>query len=340
MTRSSEPFVGSGHGGALERPPHDAILDRVDAPVTAFAGDGARAFLRGANPSGYVCVDGAARPSRLRVGTLLRIARLGAFVRRRQTALAGDPLGLDGLHGERCCDLGPEERRRVAIGVALAAGATGLVVVPAEAESRNLRRETWTLLRWVRDAAKVRVLYVADGTAELDDLADELVVLQGGRSFGPDEPWGLLGRTLRGSFAETFLVESLLGAAVDYLDEDGRWLRVALDAAGQEVYLPFVRLSPGWRGRIAVRPDAVLVLREPLRDRPGTNQLRGRIAEVGDLYGRRRVDVDLGGGEFLRAAVEEDTVRELGIRPGVEVVCAFEPAAVRWAGQAPYGSGA
>lgn len=339
MTRSSEPVGSAGHPDRSAAG-QDAVLARLEAPVTAFAGDGARAFLRGVRPSGHVLVDGAARPSRLRVGTLLRLARVGRSVRRRGTALAGDPLGLDGLHGERCCDLRPEERRRAAIGAALAAGATGLVVVPAEAESRSLRRETWTLLRWVRDAAEVRILYVADGTAELDDLADELVVLQGGRAFGPDEPWGLLGRTLRGSFAEAFLVESLLGAAVDYLDEDGRWLRVVLDAAGQEVYLPFVRLSPGWRGRIAVRPDAVLVLREPLRVRPGTNQLRGRIAAMGDLYGRRRVDVDLGRGEVLRAAVEEDTVRALELRPGVEVVCAFEPAAVRWAGQAPYGSDA
>lgn len=331
MTPSSDPRAGSRH---------DAILARVQAPVTAFAGDGARAFLRRANLPGYVRVDGAERPSRLRVGTVLRSARFGAWVRRRPRALTGDPLGLEALHAERCCDASPEERRRVAVGAAMAAGAAGLVVIPAEAESRSLRRETWTLLRWVRDAAQIRVLYVADGTAELDDLADELVVMHGGQAFGPDEPWGLLGRTLRGGFAESFLVESLLGAAVDYLDEDGRWLRVVLDAAGQEIYLPFVRLSPGWRGRIAIRPDAVLVLGERLAGLRGTNQVRGRIVGLGDLYGRRRVDVDVGRGALLRAAVEEDTVRGLGLGVGSEVFCAFEPSAVRWAGQAPHGSGA
>lgn len=311
---------------------------RLTQQVTAFAGDGARSFLRSVKRAGWSTIDGGARPSRLRVGHGLQLARLRAAVRGRRSFDVDDALGLKALHPERIRDLGPEEQRRVAVGLAVASGAVGLIVVGLPNEPRGLRRETWTLLRWVRDAVGVQILYAADGTAELVDLADELVVVHGGRIHGPAEPWDLLGRTLRGSFAEAFAVESLLGAAVDYLDEDGRWLRVVLDAAGQEVYLPFVRLSPGWRGRIAIRPDAVLLLRERLPGLRGTNQLRGTVAALGDLNGRRRVDVDLGRGELLRAAVEEDTMRGLELTIGSEVLCAFEPAAVRWAGQAPHGS--
>jgi ABC-type molybdate transport system ATPase subunit len=311
---------------------------RTSQQVTAFAGDGARPFLRALALPGWVTIDGNVAPSRLRVGTRLRLARLRAAAAGRRSMRVDEPLGLAAFHAERTCDLGPEERRRVAVGLAVTAGAAGLIVVAAPNESRGLCRETWTLLRWVRDAVGVPVLYAADGTADLTDLADELVVIHGGRVHGPGESWDLLGRTLRGSFADGFAVESLLGAAVDYLDEDGRWLRVVLDAGGQEVYLPFVRLSPGWRGRVAIRPDSVLALRERIPGPRGTNQIGGVVAAIGDLNGRRRVDVDLGRGELLRAAVEEDTVRGLELGIGSEIICAFEPAAVRWAGQAPHGS--
>lgn len=337
MTPSSDGGeVAADEGGTELRA--CALAVRVTQQVTAFAGDGARGFLRSVALPGWVRIDGGDRPSRLRVGTRLWLAKLRAGARGRRYGPAVDSLGLEALHGECTCDLGREEQRRVSVGLAVAAGAAGLILAAAPNEPRSLRRETWTLLRWVRDAIGVPILYAADGTADLADLADELVVVHGGRIHGPAEPWDLLGRTLRGSFAEAFAVESLLGAAVDYLDEDGRWLRVVLDAAGQEVYLPFVRLSPGWRGRIAIRPDAVLLLRERLSGLRGTNQLPGTVAAIGDLNGRRRVDVDLGRGELLRAAVEEDTARGLELAVGSEVVCAFEPAAVRWAGQAPHGS--
>lgn len=226
--------------------------------------------------------------------------------------------------------------RRVKLAWSLAkAGIVQLVVASEPGLPARERADLLACLRWLRAAHGLRIVYGIRSTADLEDLADALVVVdEQGRVYGPGEPWELLGATWRGPLVERLDVVSTLTAKVDYLDEEGRWLRV-LACGDREVYLPFQRLSPGWLGRIAIRPESVLLLPEPLPGPRLTNQIRGRVQHVGDLLGRSLVAVDVGGGELLRALAEPDTVRGLGLLPGASVVCVFEPGAVRWAAAAP-----
>ncbi len=232
---------------------------------------------------------------------------------------------LDGLLG----------RRVKLVWSLLAGGVEQIVVESCPGLPTRERADLLACLRWMRTARGLRVVYGIRSTADLEDLAEALVVVdEQGRIYGPGEPWALLGATWRGSLVERLEVVSTLAAKVDYLDEEGRWLRV-LACGGREVYLPFQRLSPGWVGRIAVRPESVLLVREALPGPRLTNQIVGRVHTVGDLLGRSLVAVDVGGGELLRALAESDTVQGLGLLPGAPVVCVFEPGAVRWAAAAP-----
>jgi molybdopterin-binding protein len=307
-------------------------LPRFEAPVTAVAGPAAADLLRaaGAGP-GVALVDAAARLPRWRTtrGLLARAARRGGGGRPAVERLV-EALGLRPLLGLGLGELAAVPRRQVLLAAGLLARRPLLVLAGTAGDPAALRRATWTLLRWARDAFDQRIAYEVQGTRELEDLADRLMVATADGVHGPGEPWDLLGRTLRGGFAADFLVESLLRASVDYLDEEGRWLRVLV--GGQVAYLPFERLSPGQIGQVAIRPESLLVLREELGGTRLTNQLRGRVRGLGDLLGRCRVDVELGPRAVIRAAVEPDTVRGLGLAPGAEVVCAFEPAALRWIG--------
>ena len=227
--------------------------------------------------------------------------------------------------------IAPRLRRRVQLARALVAGCRVLLVDVAAGTPADERRDLAACLAWAEAARGSTVLAVARSSADLDADVTSVLVLQDGVTHGPGPLDVVLGRSLRGGLAERFEVASVLPAVVDYLDEEGRWLRVLVGS--QEVHMPFVRLSPGWRGVVAVRADSVLVLREPIAGPRLTNQLRGRVVAVGDLLGRCRVDVDVGAGDArIRALVEPDTVRELGLTDGTPVVVVFEPAAVRWGG--------
>ncbi|MBK8977514.1 MAG: TOBE domain-containing protein [Planctomycetes bacterium] len=326
------------------------------------AGDAARPACAVGLPRGVIALVGAAGagkstwlaalerrpPHGTRVATIAEHPRL----RRRRDVLANlalgvragrdrgataaevptvaEALGLLDILGAAAGALDDSAARRVELGRALLARPDLLLVDVARGTPERERLALHGLLRWAagRELPQV-IVYVARSSADLEDLADGLLLLADGVLHGPDDAWDLLGRTLRGALAAELPIESLLPAAVDYLDEEGRWLRVTL-ADATELHLPFVRLSPGWRGRVAVPAAAVLVLREPLPGPRLTNQLRGRITAIGDLLGRQLVTVDVGAGAPLRALVEPDTVRGQGLGLGVAVVCAFEPAAVRW----------
>lgn len=268
---------------------------------------------------------------RLRVEQLLRTAaRRGA----RNLNSITEAFSLQALLDRDCRALDDFAAIRVALAAAVLAGAEGVALHPSEALSAVDRRAVLAMLRWLRDALHLRVVYRALAAEDLDDLADGLLVVDespehGVRVFGPDDPWALLGRTWRGAFAEDFPIRATCAASVDYLDEEGRWLRALV--GGHEIYMPFVRLSPQWVGRIAVRPDGVLLRRDRLPEERLTNQVPGRIASIESMRARSFVRVRLDGCEAeIASFVEPDTMQLLGLEVGVPVVCVFEPSAVAW----------
>ena len=87
----------------------------------------------------------------------------------------------------RVTELSGGERQRVALGRALMSGPSLLLLdEPLAAVDVPLRRRILPYLRRVRDELAVPIIYVSHDREEVDELADVVVKLDGGRVIGVD----------------------------------------------------------------------------------------------------------------------------------------------------------
>ena len=97
-------------------------------------------------------------------------------------------LEIDALLGRRVTDLSGGERQRVALGRALMSGPSLLLLdEPLAAVDVPLRRRILPYLRRVRDELTVPIIYVSHDRDEVDELADAVVKIEGGRVVGVDQ---------------------------------------------------------------------------------------------------------------------------------------------------------
>ena len=100
-------------------------------------------------------------------------------------------LEIDALLGRRVTDLSGGERQRVALGRALMSGPSLLLLdEPLAAVDVPLRRRILPYLRRVRDELTVPIIYVSHDRDEVDELADVVVIMEGGRVVGVDRVSG------------------------------------------------------------------------------------------------------------------------------------------------------
>lgn len=91
------------------------------------------------------------------------------------------------LIDRRVTDLSGGERQRVAVGRALMSGPSVLLLdEPLAAVDVPLRRRILPYIRRVRDELKIPILYVSHDREEVEELADVVVRLDGGRIVGVD----------------------------------------------------------------------------------------------------------------------------------------------------------
>lgn len=97
-------------------------------------------------------------------------------------------LEIDRLLDRRVTDLSGGERQRVAVGRALMSGPSVLLLdEPLAAVDVPLRRRILPYIQRVRDELRIPILYVSHDREEVEELADVVVRLEGGRIVGVDE---------------------------------------------------------------------------------------------------------------------------------------------------------
>lgn len=100
-------------------------------------------------------------------------------------------LEIDALLERRVTELSGGERQRVALGRALMSGPSLLLLdEPLAAVDVPLRRRILPYLRRVRDELTVPIIYVSHDREEVDELADVVVKVEGGRVVGVDRVSG------------------------------------------------------------------------------------------------------------------------------------------------------
>ncbi|MEZ4355027.1 MAG: molybdenum ABC transporter ATP-binding protein [Myxococcota bacterium] len=238
-----------------------------------------------------------------------------------------DVLRLAPLLGRDVAHLSGGERQRVAIGRALLADPTLLLLdEPTSALDAELSRDVLGLLLRVKTELEVPMLFVTHRAAELLALADDCVVLEAGRVAARGRPVEVLQRPRALGVASLVGVDNLLRLPVEGHDEAGGVTLLGL-GGGLALAAPYCGSAVGTAVDVGFYADEVLVSLDAPRGLSARNALPCEVTAV-DALGHE-VLVGLRAGETtLRARITPAAARELGLARGQRAVAIVKTAAI------------
>jgi len=250
----------------------------------------------------------------LRYGSIRR--RDDATVVNEEQAIAW--LGIGGLLDRRPDRLSGGEKQRVAIARALFTGPRLLLLdEPLAGLDEASKAEILPYLDRLHRELSIPALYVSHSRSEVIRLADQVVLLEGGRvrAVGPVEevstlPGVTFGRPVEtGAIAEAEVAEHDVEFGLTYLEFGGGRLSLPAD----------VELRPGTTVRVQfLARDVSLTLRRP-EQTSILNVLAGRVVDIRDAESTLPiVAVDVGG-TLLLARITRKSLVGLSLDSGIEV---------------------
>jgi molybdate transport system ATP-binding protein len=242
------------------------------------------------------------------------LRRTPPAARRVDFAAAVDWLGLATLLGRAPDSLSGGERQRVAIARALLAGPRLLLLdEPVAALDAAARSEILPRLERLVAELALPILYVSHSQAEVQRLADHLLLMDAGRvrAAGPLAelatrldllPWSAGGE-----------LAAVLETHVAGHDEE--FDLTYLEFAGGTLSLPRLDTPRGGRRRVRVLARDVSLALEAPRRSSILNVFPARVLAIGDAP-QPLVKLDAGGAELL-AQITRKSLHQLEIRPGL-----------------------
>ena len=285
--------------GARFRPPHRRPVGYVFQEASLFAHLSVRANLL----YGYRRTVGRGAPEAIGFDEVVGLLGLAHLLERAPLRLSGG------------------ERQRVAIGRALLAQPKLLLMdEPLAALDRFSKDEILPYLERLHGALSVPVLYVSHDIAEVERLADHLVLLEGGRvtAAGPLEdlqadPALPIARMPEAGVTLSATVESF----------DGAYGLATLALAGGRLLVPGAAEAPDAARRVRIAASDVSLARAPSVGSTILNVLPARILAAEPQDGVQiMVAVALGAegqGARLLARVTRKSWDTLGLAPGQTV---------------------
>lgn len=213
------------------------------------------------------------------------------------------------------------ERQRVAIGRALLSQPKLLLMdEPLSALDKLTKDEILPFLERLHDSLSLPVLYVSHDLAEIERLADHLVLMQSGRVLAVG-PISQLQSDPDLPLATSSDAAVSLDAIVDAVDPvDGL---ASLSVAGGHFLVPAGRVKPGDHQRLRVLAGDVSLARDAPNQSTIVNVLRARILSVQDTNDAQVTAVlglgDDGDGARLLSRVTRRSWSLLDLAPGVIV---------------------
>jgi molybdate transport system ATP-binding protein len=240
-----------------------------------------------------------------------------------------DLLGLDALLDRRPRMLSGGEARRVAIGRALLSGPRLLILdEPLAGLDGALRAELLPYLEGLKRRGGVPMIYVSHSVEEVTRLADEIVLLSGGRTLACGAPSVVFDHPEAEAAAALDAPLSVLDGTVAGHDGGGA-TRVTI---GSQIFLaPRLALAEGDPVRIVIDArDVALALSNPT-DVSIQNRLALRIAGLEPRPGGVVVRLEAPG-VVLKSLVTPAAVEQLALAPGKDVFALVKAtAAARYA---------
>jgi sulfate transport system ATP-binding protein len=218
-------------------------------------------------------------------------------------------VGLQGLGGRYPHELSGGQRQRVALARALAPNPRVLLLdEPFGAVDARVRQDLRSWLRRLHDDVRVTSVFVTHDQAEALEIADRVLIIDGGRlvqNGTPEEIW----RRPASSFIAEFV---------------GASNRIPGRVVGDEIEAGFLRLArpegfvEGGRVVILSRPAEVMLYPVPGED-PATNATIGCIKRVAFVGHAMKVEVRVEGFGTLIADLPPAAVRSKKLEAGLPV---------------------
>jgi molybdate transport system ATP-binding protein len=234
-------------------------------------------------------------------------------------------LGIGHLLARRPLSLSGGERQRVAIGRALLAQPTLLLMdEPLASLDGARKREILVYLSRIKTALKLPILYVTHSTEELASLTDTLVLLDRGHVVAA------------GPFAEIVARSDLPLARRDdagavltmrVAEHDAARELTGLEAGGILLWVPLLDRPRGAAARVRVPAREVLLATSGSGPTSADTVGSGRVRAISpDATGRTvLVEVSLPGDNALLARVTPEAVQRLGLAVDREVTAMIKP---------------
>lgn len=236
-------------------------------------------------------------------------------------------LGLDHLLARRPHTLSGGERQRVAIGRAILAQPSLLLMdEPLAALDPPRKAELLPYIELIREKLGLPVIYISHDFNEVMRLADHLVVMDRGLVARHGPLIELASDPEIGPLIGRFEAGTVLNAVIS--DHDAASELSALSFAGGDIRVPRIKAAIGTRMRIRIRArDVALALSEP-PDISVSNRLRGEISAMTHREGPF-MDVTVSvGGVSIRALVTTESMKRLGLQKGLSVWVLFKAVAL------------
>jgi len=217
------------------------------------------------------------------------------------------------------------ERQRVALARAIARRPRALLLdEPLASLDLELRARVLPYLVRIRDELELPLVHITHDPDEAILLGDEIAVLEAGRLVAQGPPRETLWSRAVLPLSKRLGVENLLEARGIGEEEKSSHVRTA---GGLQLQTPWP-VASGEAITLGVRAEDVLVG----LDRPGRisarNVFRGRIEAIEEQPDHRLIHVAVGN-DRLVARLTESAVRDLGLRPGLDVYLIIKSQALR-----------
>jgi len=297
-----------------------AARGRLEVDGQLWQDDARRVFLPAhARALGYVFQDSRLFPHLdVRANLDYGLARTPPGERRTSREQAIQWLGVAGLLERMPERLSGGERRRVAIARAILAGPRLLLLdEPLAGLDPEGKREILPSLDRLARELSIPILYVSHEIDEIAQLADRLVLIEGGQVLGSGPLAQMLARldlpTARDEDASV-IVDTVAGAY------DAQFDLTRLDFAGGPIQVPQGGIAPGQRVRLRIRARDVSLALQAHADTSILNRFSATIEAFGAADHPANVIVRLNvAGVPLLARITRRSRAHLGLEPGSAV---------------------
>lgn len=227
-----------------------------------------------------------------------------------------DLLGLAALLDRRPRGLSGGEKSRVALGRALLSAPRILLLdEPLAALDAQRRAEILPYLERLRDETRLPMLYVSHALEEVARLADDVVVMNAGRSAAQGSVFDILTGLELPALAGSAPAGAVLAATIAEHRSDGL---TALAFDGGVLLVSRLAEPVGTRLRVRIRAEEIMLALEEPRGISANNVLKAEVTAVSSSDTQADVQMRCGAARLV-ARITQSSARRLGLTPGRQV---------------------